>query len=136
MGDVLYLHNLPPYQRDEVLKRMVEYLHNRYIELLIEQEIDLMGYSEYGTTLMTDQDRLSNTLVADLVFGGGVAPHEHKVLAYIKAAEDKDNPNKHGEIVINTDRLIALVTEWVRIGMTSDQIADELRELEYRLTNG
>ncbi len=73
----LLLTDLPLEEQLIVLRAMVECQSQRIIELQMKIEQDGDGVIEYGTSVMTNQDRLFNRLTVGFIYTDlGVADHD------------------------------------------------------------
>lgn len=80
---------LTPEQQVKVLRVLVGSLYERYRELLVEMEFDRDIRDAYGTTLMTEGDRLNNRLMVDLVISdNGIPPHDHEARQWLEGVID------------------------------------------------
>lgn len=77
--------NLTPDQKVEVLTTLVNSLYSRVRELQISIEFEKGVRESYGTTEMTNDDRLVNRLMADLVLtDNGIPDHDTQAQQWLK----------------------------------------------------
>jgi hypothetical protein len=78
---------MTPEEQIKILEAICDHLHRRVIAIQIELEAEISMYDGYGTSLMTNEDRLFNRLVSCLVYAhSDVPPHDDEALRWIEKA--------------------------------------------------